>query len=431
MKKISFLFALCVSAILSLTACGETVGNVSFDSQEAVDALAEVTTEVSATEATTEASTQTVYTEPPVGANLPVNKQVEVYEKITLSQLLEGANVTLDDGDTLVDTSELGELEVTVSYSFEGDFYKHPVTYTVKDTTPPVLLNSGEGAYVEVGTAFDLSDYVGFADNYDKTPELTYTGTVDTSTCGIYNVSAVATDDSGNSTPWNLRLIVVNEEPEPEDDNERRSFDAVTMEYAGDNVSFGIDVSKWQGEIDFNAVKNAGCDYVIMRIGTFYDEYAEDTYFAQNLKGAKEAGLDVGVYIYTTANSEAEARDNAQWIIDTLDGEKLDFPVVFDWESFSNFQQYEMSIDDLNNYFLAFADELESNGYSAMLYSSKNFLNNFWYEHEDYPKWLAHYTRETDYKGEYSMWQLTCYGRIDGIGGDVDFNILYTDMPMN
>ena len=91
-----------------------------------------------------------------------------------------------------------------------------------------------------------------------------------------------------------------------------------------------------------------------------------------------------------------------------------------------------MSINDLNEYFKIFADELEKAGYSAMLYSSKNFLNNFWYEHSEYPVWLAHYTDRTNYTGEYAMWQMSCFGNIDGIEGDVDFNILYNDkMKMN
>lgn len=434
MKKLHFIIY--AAALSLLTGCGDKVGQLSFSSED--DTLAVMATVPDETESveTSEASettepTQTVYTEPPVGALLNVKRDIEVYEKLTLGELLEGTNVQLDDSSAPIDTSEIGDFEITVSYTFENELYEHPVSYNVSDTMAPVLLNSGEGAYVERGEKFDLSDYVGFADNYDRTPELTYTGHIDTNTCGVYTLTATAEDSSNNKTTWDLSLIVVNEIPEPDDDNTRRTFDSVTMEYAGENVCFGIDVSKWQGDIDFQAVKNDGCSFVIMRIGTYYDEYAEDAYFRSNFEAAKAAGLDVGVYIYTTANTEEEIRDNARWISQTLDGEKLDFPVVFDWESFSNFQQYEMSINDLNYYFECFADELSSLGYSAMLYSSKNFLNNFWYEHEDYPKWLAHYTSETDYTGEYSMWQLTCYGRIDGIAGDVDFNILYTDMPMD
>ena len=77
--------------------------------------------------------------------------------------------------------------------------------------------------------------------------------------------------------------------------------------------------------------------------------------------------------------------------------------------------------------FELFNSEMENYGYSAMLYSSKNFLNNFWYVKNDYPVWLAHYTDSTDYVGDYDMWQMSCYGKIDGINADVDLNILYTD----
>ncbi len=298
---------------------------------------------------------------------------------------------------------------------------------TTEDNEPPVILNSGNGAVVEAWTEFDLNDYVGFADNSDPKPILTYEGEVDTSICGVYPISATVTDKDGNSTSWELSIEVAESIPELVDNNERIAFDSFVERYSDENTVFGIDVSKWQGNIDFEAVKNAGCDFVIMRIGSYYDEYTLDEYYESNMRKARDAGLDVGVYIYTTANTEQEARDNAQWISKTLNGSELDFPVVFDWENFSNFQQYEMSIADLNNYFEVFADEIGKYGYSAMLYSSKNFLNNFWYEHSEYPIWLAHYTDETDYSGRYSMWQTSCYGRIDGIEGDVDFNILYTE----
>jgi len=129
--------------------------------------------------------------------------------------------------------------------------------------------------------------------------------------------------------------------------------------------------------------------------------------------------------IYTTANTEEEAIENAEWVVENLDGKKLDLPVVFDWEEFYNFQQYDMSINDLNRYFEIFAEKIENSGFDAMLYSSKNFLCNFWYEQKEYPVWLAHYIDETTYEGEYVMWQSTNTGKIDGIEGNADFNIMY------
>ncbi|MBQ8296197.1 MAG: glycoside hydrolase family 25 [Ruminococcus sp.] len=423
-KKFSIIY---IAALCFLTGCGEEVGRVSYSTDDTAAVMATAPIETTAPAATA----PPVKSEKPETAILTVDDSIEVYEELTLSELLTYTNVQLNNGDEIIDTSETGTFDTTVSYTYMDELYEHTLSYSVSDTTAPTILNSGGSAYVEAGKPFDLGECVGFADNYDPTPALTYEGYVDTSVCGTYPVSASVTDSSGNTTSWDVNIQVVNEIPVPEDNNARLSFDSFTQQYAGENVRFGIDVSKWQGDIDFEAVKNAGCSFVIMRIGSYYDEAALDSYYTANMAAAKAAGLDVGVYIYTTANTEDEVKANAQWIAELLGGQELDFPVVFDWESFSNFQQYEMSIHDLNSLFVLFADEMEQYGYSSMLYSSKNFLNNFWYEHSEYPIWLAHYTDQTDYTGEYAMWQMSCYGRIDGIAGDVDLNILYTDKPMN
>lgn len=298
------------------------------------------------------------------------------------------------------------------------------------DVTAPILLNGGWGTKILLGSTFDLDAYVGYADDLDPTPTLTYTGEVDTEVCGTYPITATVTDSAGNALQWDLSIQVVESMSSSggTDTAARLPFETLVQDYAGENVRFGIDVSKWQGDIDFEAVKNAGCSFVIMRIGYYYGELEEmDEYYLANMKAAKEAGLEVGVYLYTVANTEAEVSENARWIAEQLDGMELDFPVVFDWERFSHFQEYGMSIRDLNELFVLFADEMERYGYSAMLYSSKTYLENFWYVQNDYPVWLAHYTSQTDYDGEYALWQMSSRGRIDGIAGDVDFDILYED----
>ena len=404
------------------------------DSSQISSSTTTTTTTTTATTTTTSQTTteQVVYTEPHQDLNLDL-KQVEVYSKSTVGDLFENKKAIVESPDEIIDTDTLGEKEIVVSYTYNGNKYNHAIKYNVVDTTEPLLLNGGWNISLEQGEAFIISDYVGYADNYDKKPVLTYTGQVDTSVPGSYQIEATVSDSSDNKTTWEITVNILGEtsndddggyEP-PVDTIERINFSDVVTQYSGDNTSFGIDVSKWQGDIDFEAVKQAGCSFVIMRIGSYYDEYTPDPYFEANLKGAKEAGLKVGVYLYTTANTEEEVIDNANWIKEKLGGEMLDFPVVFDWESFSYFQQYEMSIHDLNSYFELFSDTLEEYGYSAMLYGSKNYLTNFWYSFDDYPIWLAHYTSETDYIGKYDMWQMTCYGRIDGIAGDVDINILY------
>ena len=301
------------------------------------------------------------------------------------------------------------------------------------DNTDPIVLNSGSGSCHLVNTPFDLNDYVGYADDCDRTPTLTYTGSVDPNTVGSYPLTATVTDHSGNIVTWDLTINVVNNIPQYTSDFEQMSFSDFRTRYAGEGRKFGIDVSTWQGNIDFNAVKNAGCDFVIIRIGYYYDHIVTDDYFRQNLNNARAAGLPVGIYFYTTDNSESGVRQHARWIADMLGGTPLDFPVAFDWEEFGNFQQYHMSINDLNNYYLAFADEMNKCGYSAMLYSSKNFFVNFWNEtvKASTPNWLAHYVDSTDYTGKYSIWQASCAVKIDGIAGNVDMNVLYDSLPLS
>ena len=144
-------------------------------------------------------------------------------------------------------------------------------------------------------------------------------------------------------------------------------------------------------------------------------------------KNAKAAGLKVGVYWYSEENGPACARQNAEYLYRVLDGRELDFPVFFDWEDFAWFETYKMSLRDFREMFYAFREEAEARGYRAALYSSKYYLGLFWPETaEGGSVWLAHYVDETTYTGDYFLWQQGI-GRIDGIGGDVDFDVLYPE----
>lgn len=408
-----------------LTGCGQEVASPTLQDtvSESVVTTA-LTTQVTEVSKTIPANACTT---PPTDITVEITDTLEVYDDVAIEDVISMEEIELVNGEELIDTSEVGEHEAEIRYVYGDKLYCYPISYSVADTTPPLLLSSGAGSQIELYDSFDINDFVGFADNYDKDPEIEYTGYVDTTSPGTYYLEATATDKYSNETSWELDVTVTEEIPVPVDDNTRIPFEDYVAQYDDGNVTFGIDVSRWQGDIDFEAVKNAGCEFVIMRIGSYYDEYTLDSCYTQNMQAAKRAGLDVGVYIYTTANTEDEIKENAQWVAEQLGDTELDFPVVFDWEEFYNFQQYNMSINDLNEYFELFADEMKSYGYDAMLYSSKNFLCNFWYEYSDYPIWLAHYIDETTYEGEYAIWQSTCFGKIDGIEGDVDFNILYDD----
>lgn len=437
MKKILFaVTALCLTA-----GCSEEVKslptNVTIPSVSETTSVTDTSTTKKEnttkehTTATSEESALKANVEPPDNLILETRENIEVYEKITIADLVTETNVEILNGDRVIDTNQTGEFEVYINCMYEKGEFQQKVNYTVSDTTAPVLLNMGVSPYVKKGETFDLKKIVGYADNYDSSPVLSYDGTVDTENIGNYSITAIVTDSSGNQTSWDMTVVVLNEIPSPaasnDDNNDGTQFTDFINTYEGDNRKFGIDVSAWQDDIDFNAVKDAGCDFVIIRMGYFYDEIKMDDWYTENIRKARDAGLEVGVYFYTTVNSADGVKELAEYIAEQLDGQELDFPVAFDWEEFTTFQEYGLSIHDLNELFNLFCAEMENYGYSAMLYSSKNFLNNFWINEYKRPVWLAHFVDDTDYTGDYFMWQASSTGRIDGIDGYVDMNILYTD----
>ncbi|MCM1529977.1 MAG: DUF5011 domain-containing protein [Alistipes sp.] len=427
MRKI---LALSAALTALLWGCGDkTEASVPKAFPEAASAVA-TAPEAAAAEEASETTAAPVSGEIPEDVIVSGLEQVEVYSDVTLGELLDGSNFDVQDYDRLIDTSELGEHDIEYIFDYKGRAYSGTFTYTVADTTPPLCLNSGWNPYTKKGEPFDLDSIVGFADNYDRSPKLSYTGEVDTSTVGNYPITATVTDSSGNETSWDITVFVLNEIPSPQDNNPRLTFGEFMDKYCYENVSYGIDVSAWQTNVDYEAVRAQGCEFVLMRMGYCYDEIRMDDYYRQNIVNASEAGLDVGVYFYTTANTEEKAREQARWIAEQLDGRQLDYPVAFDWEEWGRFQQYGMNIRDLNEIFESFCDELEKNGYSGMLYSSRNFLNNFWENKNNRTVWLAHYVDETDYQGAFAIWQASAYGRMDGISGDVDMNIRLNEMPV-
>lgn len=430
-KRITFLIAVSLMLAGGTVACGRKVPHA--DNSIITESVTEqtqtstVTTVTAASAAVAAVTTTASKAEPPENLILKGRNTVEVWEELTVGDFIIEKNVELAERDAMVDTTSLGAHEINVKYkSGEAEFDKK-LSYTVVDTTAPMLLNGGWSPIHIRGKDFDLNDYVGFADNFDPRPVLTYEGSVDVSKNGDYPLKATVTDSSGNVTSWDVTITVADSKPVVADTNPRVQFADFTAKNSGEGRSFGIDVSAWQGDVDFNAVKAAGAEFVFIRIGYYYDHVVMDDYFKSNLQKAKKAGLKVGIYFYTTDNTEEDAREHARWIVQQLGDTSLELPIAFDWEEFSNFQQYNMSIRNLNEIYLAFADEVEKHGYKAMLYSSKNFLNNFWTERTKSanPVWLAHFVDETDYVGDYWIWQGSCFGKIPGIAGDVDMNIMY------
>lgn len=190
----------------------------------------------------------------------------------------------------------------------------------------------------------------------------------------------------------------------------------------------GIDVSKWQGDIDFNAVKKAGIDFVMIRV---YNGYTVDPYFESNYKKAKAAGLNIGVYYYTYATTMQQAQQDAMTVLGILNGRSLQYPVTIDMEDASLLNG--LSNTDRTDILWTFCSTIQQNSkYKYALYANLNWLNNYFENHRlvGMPIWIARYCdpslghRYTG-AGNVFMWQYTSQGTLPGINGYVDMNFAY------
>ena len=190
----------------------------------------------------------------------------------------------------------------------------------------------------------------------------------------------------------------------------------------------GIDVSYHQGEIDWNKVKNAGVEFAIIRIGYGMFENQKDKQFENNYSKARANGMPVGVYLYSYAKSVADAKKEAEVALNWLNGRDLQLPVYFDIE---DNRQARLGKSTLNEMCRTFCNTIEAGGYWAGIYSNKNWATNIINGAElgnRYTYWIAQYNKECTYSGPYAMWQYSSSGKINGINGNVDMNILYKDL---
>ena len=201
-------------------------------------------------------------------------------------------------------------------------------------------------------------------------------------------------------------------------------------------AKLGIDVSYHNKGINWPAVKAQGIDFAIIRVGYRGWESGllwEDDRFVQNLRGAKGAGIDVGVYVYSTAVNPIEARQEADLIVGSLCGMKLEYPVYFDTEQSGDYPLGRADrICKANRapIIQAFCSRIRDAGYTPGIYSGLNYLKNHVAHsiYAPYTTWLANYTRYNrlpDFPYEYDMWQFTDAGYVNGIRGIVDMNVIY------
>lgn len=194
----------------------------------------------------------------------------------------------------------------------------------------------------------------------------------------------------------------------------------------------GIDVSEFQGEIDWEQVKQAGIDFAFIRVGyrTYGDgEVRYDSAFRQNLEGAIEAGIKVGVYFYSQATSADEAIEEADAVIDALADYDITYPVVYDWELVyhDNARTDDVSVEALADCCVSFCERVKDSGYTPMIYQNTGTATHKLDlpRIKDYDFWLAEYNDKPSYYYEFKIWQYSNTGRIPGIEGDVDLNICF------
>ena len=232
---------------------------------------------------------------------------------------------------------------------------------------------------------------------------------------------------------WGQKVPVVKEIPVcPYDPDKFQKNDKGVVTYESDQYTskIGIDVSRYQGNIDWTQVKKAGIDFAIIRLG--YRGYSTgalvmDPYFEKNFTEAKKAGIEVGVYFFSQAITAEEGAEEARYAMDALKGRKLDYPIVFDWEPYDS--SLEPRTDGLSDEILtqcavAFCETVKKGGYEPMMYANLSY----YYLHFDlsklseYPFWLAQYNEKPSFYYHFDIWQ---YGGlpVPGIEGDVDMNV--------
>ncbi len=226
----------------------------------------------------------------------------------------------------------------------------------------------------------------------------------------------------------------VNLGPEEDEDLEE-SEDGPSFRYltyrCGD-YAVGVDVSSFQGTIDWEEVAAAGVQFAMIRAGYrgySYGSIYEDSCFQENIEGALDAGLEVGVYFFSQAVTVEEAIEEAEYTLQLIQDYPVTYPVVFDWErqTASSSRTRNTGYDTASACAAAFCETVSAAGYTPMYYASANSAYRFEMEYlSEYSFWLAHYTTDwgpTSFQYHFDLWQYTSSGSVPGISGDVDLDI--------
>ena len=238
-----------------------------------------------------------------------------------------------------------------------------------------------------------------------------------------------AAESDGNTTQQHIQETLIAPNPFTAEDFVMENG---YLQCTADTAVFGIDVSGFQGDIDWQQVKDAGVEFAIIRVagrgygqkGTLYD----DGYAQQNYEGAKAAGIAVGAYFFSQAITPEEAVEEANYILDYTKDWEMEFPIVYDWEYIDeDARTGNVDAETLTACTAAFCHTVENAGREAMIYfnphqNQKQFNLE---ELTDYRFWLAMYSTEMTYPYKVDMWQYSASGTVPGITGKVDLNLYF------
>ena len=311
----------------------------------------------------------------------------------------------------------------------DGNGNTTSATYSVSVNELPlqVTITSDRNTTVEEGVAVTLTaNATGGFGGYEYRFTETYEGV--STTKQVYSSDNTYTFTAGDTGEYKYTVAVK--------DSEGQAMSAsYTMKVVTNNGLQGIDVSAYQGTIDWKQVKNSGVDFAMIRVLTGkMGALSVDSQFYNNIKNAKQNGIKVGVYRYGYAMTVEEAQREANMVVEALknSGCSLDFPVAYDVEDEAT--QGTLSKQELVNVINAFRDVIEANGYEFMIYGNLNWLNNKipMEEFKDVDVWIARYRDYTPNLGHgytgygnVTIWQYSDRGSVPGISGYVDMNIGY------
>lgn len=311
-----------------------------------------------------------------------------------------------------------GTANITVKYTENNNTISAICTVTVKQNprdnrTALLRDNEGNELYVQENNDYRqayYADYYTF-DKFFKKGEAKYTG------WQTINGAVKYFDINGNAVTGEQVIQGV---------KYNFASDGALMTGTG---NMGIDVSKWNGNIDWNAVKNSGVSYVIIRCGyrgSSQGSLIVDPKFQSNIKGATDAGLKVGVYFFTQAVDRVEAVEEASMVLDLIKNYRISYPVFLDVEA-SGGRADGISAETRTEVCKAFCQTIQNANYTAGIYANKTWLTSKMDASQlsAYKIWLAQYASAPTYTGRYDLWQYKSAGRVSGITGDVDLNLSY------